>query len=47
VLVAKPPPPVGAAGGRLAMKFDDWLFWAAFLGFLGCNAGLLVWALLG
>jgi hypothetical protein len=29
------------------MKFDDWLFWAAFLGFLGCNVGLLVWALLG
>ena len=21
------------------MKFDDWLFLAAFLGFLGCNVG--------
>jgi len=29
------------------MKFDDWLFWAAFLGFLGCNVGLLAWVLLG
>jgi hypothetical protein len=28
------------------MKFDDWLFWTAFLGFLGCNAGLLAWVLL-
>ena len=29
------------------MKFDDWLFWTAFLGFLGCNVGLLAWVLLG
>jgi hypothetical protein len=31
---------------RLAMNFDDWLFWAALLGFLGCNVGLLAWVLL-
>ena len=29
------------------MEFDDWLFWAAFLGFLSCNVGLLAWVLLG
>ena len=29
------------------MRFDDWLFWEAFLGFLGCNVGLLAWVLLG
>jgi hypothetical protein len=29
------------------MKFEDWLFWIAFLGFLGCNVGLLAWVLLG
>jgi len=29
------------------MKFDDLLFWAAFLGFLACNVGLLAWVLLG
>ena len=44
---SEPPPPEGDAGGRLAMEFDDWLFWAAFLGFLGCNVGLLAWVLLG
>jgi hypothetical protein len=46
VLVAQPPlqalPKVA-----WCMKFDHWLFWAAFLGFLGCNVGLLVWVLLG
>jgi hypothetical protein len=46
-IVSEPPPPEGDAGGRLAMEFDDWLFWAAFLGFLGCNVGLLAWVLLG
>jgi hypothetical protein len=25
-----------------AMTFEDWLFWVAFLGFVGCNAALLI-----
>jgi hypothetical protein len=45
MLVAKPSPPEGADGGR-GMRFEDWLFWMAFSGFLGCNIGLLVWILL-
>jgi hypothetical protein len=32
---------------RCGMKFDDWLFWAAFAGFVGCNLALLMWAALG